>query len=129
MFYLKYLRQKHVHVTIKLTGNSIKSSSKNIKKGKKIAIVGKTGAGTYDVSATVMNNRIADGAQGVLTICLYDEYMTMIDFKVKRINIPMGETDTISDSWEITEQGKYTATCYLWDSFGGMDVTLVGALE
>lgn len=86
-------------------------------------------AGTYSVSAVFENNKITDGVAGVITICLYDSNMRMIDVAVKAIDVDLNENDTISDTWTITESGAYTAKCYVWDSFDDMGLILEGTLE
>ena len=77
--------------------------------------------GTYHVSATLNNNKIAEGMDVVVSICLFDENLKMVDVNIKEMSLEMGEDDSITDTWTIDTRGKYIAKCFVWDN---LDATM-----
>ncbi len=77
--------------------------------------------GTYHVSATLNNNKIAEGMDVIVSICLFDEDLKMVDVNIKEMSLEMGEDDSITDTWTIDTRGKYIAKCFVW---GNLDTTM-----
>lgn len=83
----------------------------------------------YTVTAKVVNNFVNDGVEGIASLCLYDEDGKMIDVVTKNIDLAKGKGDTITDTWNITEAGRYFAYCYVWDCFDNMNTIIKAILE
>jgi len=86
-------------------------------------------AGSYDVKAEFANNKIEKGISFVASICLYNEEGKMVDIVVKEFDLAKGKADSISDTWNIADEGKYFAKCYLWDDFVNMNSLLTAVID
>ncbi len=85
--------------------------------------------GTYNVSATFNNHKIAEGMDVIVSICLFDENLKMIDMNIREMSLEMGEKDNITDTWTIDTHGKYIAKCFVWDSLEGMVSIITQTIE
>lgn len=85
--------------------------------------------GTYSVSATFNNNSIEEGMDVVVSICLFDDDLRMIDIEFKEMSLDKGKSGDISDTWTIEKSGKYIAKCFVWDSLDAMANIVTETIE
>lgn len=85
--------------------------------------------GEYNVAATFNNHKIAEGKDVIVSICLFDKNLKMLDINIKEMSLEMGESDTITDTWNIEIAGKYTAKCFVWDSLESMQSIITQTIE
>ena len=78
--------------------------------------------GSFTLTANIKNNRCEDAQSFIATICVYNSKNQLCAISGGEASLNKGESKEIEiKNFAMEENETYTAKCFVWDSFTGMN--------